>query len=88
MIAFVSALGIINKCVKIFSRLKMEKFYVINNSSATFEQAETSAKDIIEAAVFTIAIYVLFTYQAHVLYRKRQLARDLSNEQPQDTVVC
>ena len=88
MIAFVSALGIINKCVKIFSRLKMEKFYVINISSATFEQAETSAKDIIEAAVFTIAIYVLFTYQAHVLYRKRQLARDLSDEQSQDTVVC
>ena len=87
MITVGSVLAIINKFICIFKQLSVEKFIIINYSTATFESAVITVKAIVEGAVLPIAIYVLIIYQAHVLYRKRKIAQELSDEQGRCGVV-
>ena len=87
MITVGSVLAIINKFICIFKQLSVEKFTIINYSTATFESAVITVKAIVEGAVLPITIYVLIIYQAHVLYRKRKIAQELSDEQGRCGVV-
>ncbi|MBO4458873.1 MAG: helix-turn-helix transcriptional regulator [Butyrivibrio sp.] len=88
MIMVVSALGIISKFIDIFNRLKHEKFYIINYSTATFHESQMYVRDIAEGAVITVGLYVLAAYQARVLERKRKLAMELSEEKAENTGAC
>ncbi len=75
-----SVLRILDTAGMFINRIRDEKFYTINNSLATFNEAVANTNEYIADFVLGIALSVLVIYQAYTLYRKRKTAMDLSSE--------
>ncbi|RKM57674.1 XRE family transcriptional regulator [Butyrivibrio sp. XB500-5] len=80
MLTIASGLIILDTVLSFIKYFRMEKFYIINNSIATYDHAIVNTNVFVADFLLGIALSVLIIYQTYTLYRKRRTALDLVNE--------
>lgn len=80
MLTIASGLIILDTVLSFIKYFRMEKFYIINDSIATYDHAIVNTNAFVADFLLGIALSVLIIYQTYTLYRKRRTAMDLVNE--------